>query len=157
MKHPLLYQLNTRVMLQERAAILGRPATLDDIPDPFLKNIAAQGIQWVWFLGVWQTGKIGQQISRSQPELRTACQHCLPDLTDEDICGSPFAIQSYTTHRDFGGDPALARLRKRLQNYGLRLLLDFVPNHVAPDHPWVESHPEYFIRGTEQNLANEPQ
>ncbi|HWH69286.1 MAG TPA: alpha-amylase family glycosyl hydrolase [Candidatus Sulfotelmatobacter sp.] len=157
MKHPLLYQLNTRVLLQERGAVLGRPATLDDIPDTFLEKLAAQGFEWVWFLGVWQTGIIGQGISRSQPELHAACQHCLPDLTDADICGSPFAIQSYSVHRDFGGNPALARLRKRLADHGLRLLLDFVPNHVAPDHPWVETHPEYFIRGTEEDLARAPQ
>jgi hypothetical protein len=29
----------------------------------------------------------------------------------------------------------------------MNLLLDFVPNHVAPDHPWVADHPEYFIHG----------
>ena len=29
----------------------------------------------------------------------------------------------------------------------MKLLLDFVPNHVAPDHPWVTEHPEYFVRG----------
>jgi glycosidase len=36
-------------------------------------------------------------------------------------------------------------------------MLDFVPNHMALDHPWVESHPEYFVTGTEDLLAREPQ
>ena len=40
---------------------------------------------------------------------------------------------------------------------GLRLLLDFVPNHTGLDHPWVEEHPEYYIQGTEQDLAHAPQ
>ena len=35
-------------------------------------------------------------------------------------------------------------------------MLDFVPNHMALDHPWVESHPEYFVTGTEDGLAREP-
>jgi hypothetical protein len=35
-------------------------------------------------------------------------------------------------------------------------MLDFVPNHMAPDHPWVEEHPEYFVAGTELDLAREP-
>ncbi|MCC6756202.1 MAG: alpha-amylase, partial [Solirubrobacterales bacterium] len=39
---------------------------------------------------------------------------------------------------------------------GVRLILDFVPNHVAPDHPWVESHPEYFIQGNESELSTDP-
>ena len=46
-----------------------------------------------------------------------------------------------------GGDDApLARLRERLRQRGLRLMLDFVPNHAAPDHPWVTTHPEYYVR-----------
>jgi glycosidase len=32
-----------------------------------------------------------------------------------------------------------------------------VPNHVAPDHPWVQSHPEFFVTGTAEDLAREPQ
>jgi hypothetical protein len=35
-------------------------------------------------------------------------------------------------------------------------MLDFVPNHMALDHPWVEAHPEYFISGTELDLARAP-
>ncbi len=54
--HPLLYQVNTRVFLQERGMALGRAATLDDVPDDFLDDVAAKGFTWVWFLGVWQTG-----------------------------------------------------------------------------------------------------
>ena len=157
MRHPSLFQINTRVLLQERSTILGRQATLDDIADAFLDRIAAQGFTWVWLLGVWQTGPAGQAISRTRPELVAASRKSLPDLKDTDICGSPFAIQSYTVHRDFGGEPALARLRKRLADHGLQLLLDFVPNHVALDHPWTGSHPEYFIRGTPDDLAREPQ
>ena len=45
------------------------------------------------------------------------------------------------------------RLRERLRQRGLRLLLDFVPNHTGLDHPWVENHPEYYISGTERDLA----
>ena len=36
-------------------------------------------------------------------------------------------------------------------------MLDFVPNHLAPDHPWVSKHPEYFIHGSEDDFAREPQ
>jgi hypothetical protein len=38
----------------------------------------------------------------------------------------------------------------------MKLLLDFVPNHVAPDHPWVGEHPEYFIRGTVEDTRGDP-
>ncbi len=98
-----------------------------------------------------------QAISRANPGWRHEFEETLPDLKDEDIAGSGFAIQNYTVHRDLGGDAALARLRQRLQERGLKLMLDFVPNHMAPDHPWVEEHPDYFVAGTEELLAQEPQ
>ena len=156
-RYPALYQINTRVWLTELSGALGRRATLDDIPDAELDRLAEMGFDWVWFLSVWQTGPAAQAISRANPEWRREFAATLPDLTDEDIGGSGFAIQSYTVHRDLGGAAALARLRQRLQNRGLKLLLDFVPNHMAPDHPWIDEHPDYFVHGSESDLAQSPQ
>ncbi|HXJ22840.1 MAG TPA: alpha-amylase family glycosyl hydrolase [Polyangia bacterium] len=155
--NPALYQINTRVVLQERGAALGRPATLDDFEDRFLDDIAAKGFDWVWLLGVWQMGPVARAISRSNPKLVAECRNDLPDLREEDITGSPFAIVAYDVSSDFGGNRALARFRERLGARGLKLLLDFVPNHTAPDHPWVAKHPEYYIHGSEQDLASQPQ
>ena len=157
--YPSLYQVNTRVWLTElsRTLDLGRPATLDDIPDAELDGLAGMGFDWVWFLSVWQTGPAGQQISRSNSEWRREFERTLPDLREEDIAGSGFAITDYTVPSGLGGDAALARLRERLRARGLRLMLDFVPNHTALDHPWVEHHPEYYVGGTELELARAPQ
>ena len=96
------------------------------------------------------------EVSRVNPEWRREFQETLPDLREEDIAGSGFAITDYTVHSALGGDSALARLRERLRKRGLKLLLDFVPNHTGVDHPWVEKHPEYYISGTEQDLENAP-
>jgi hypothetical protein len=156
-RYPSLYQINTRVWLTELSQKLGRPATLDDIPDAELDHLVEMGFDWVWFLSVWQTGPAGQRISRNNPEWRKEFQETLPDLREDDIPGSGFAITGYTVHGGLGGDAALARLRKRLRKRGLRLLLDFVPNHTGLDHPWVEDHPEYYIPGTELDLARAPQ
>ena len=150
---PSLYQANTRVWLTKLSQELGRRADLDDIPDAGLDRLAALGFDWVWLLSVWQTGLAGQRISRSDPEWRREFQETLPDLVDEDIGGSGFAITGYTVHDALGGDAALARLRERLDHRGLRLLLDFVPNHTGLDHPWVEDHPDYYIAGTEPDVS----
>jgi glycosidase len=155
--HPLLYQVNTRVWLTSLSEKPGRPASLDDIPAAELDRLAALGVDWVWLLSVWQTGPAARAISRLNPEWRREFAETLPDLQEEDIQGSGFAIQNYTVHQNLGGDAALARLRKRLQKRGLKLMLDFVPNHMAPDHPWVEDHPAYFVPGTEELLKREPQ
>ena len=154
--YPSLYQINTRVWLTELGRSLGRPATLDNIPDSELDRLAGLGFDWVWFLSVWQTGLAAQRVSRSNPEWRKEFQDTLPDLREEDIPGSGFAITGYTGHKSLGGDAALACLRQRLRRRGLRLMLDFVPNHTGLDHPWVEEHPEYYIRGTETDLARAP-
>lgn len=155
--HPLIYQVNTRVWLTDLSKTLGRSATLDDIPDAELNRLVRMGFDWVWFLSVWQTGPAGQRVSRTNHEWRREFEETLPDLREEDIAGSGFAITGYTVHPDLGGDAALARLRERLRQRGVNLLLDFVPNHMAPDHPWVEKHQEYFIQGSETDLANSPQ
>ena len=62
----------------------------------------------------------------------------------------------YIVDPHLGGPRALAIARKELAKRGLRLILDFVPNHVAPDHPWVSQHPEFFIQGTSDDLRADP-
>lgn len=156
-RYPLLFQINTRVWLTELSNKLKRPVTLDDIPDTELDCIKAKGFDWVWMLSVWQTGLAGKEVSRSNPDWRGEFKETLPDLKEDDIPGSGFAITNYRVHQELGGDAALARLRERLSHRDLRLMLDFVPNHTALDHHWVESNPEYYIPGTESELNREPQ
>jgi len=156
-RYPSLYQINTRVWLTELARKLNRPVLLDDIPDAELDRIAEIGFDWVWLLSVWQTGLLAQKISRANPEWRKDFQATLPDFGEEDIAGSGFAISDYTVHENLGGAWALAHLRERLCQRGIKLLLDFVPNHMAPDHPWMNEHPDYFVHGTESDLARAPQ
>ena len=150
--YPTLYEVNTRVWLGELArAGKKKCATLDDVSDKELDKIV--GFDWIWLLGVWQTGKIGRDLSRSRDEWRREFKAILPDLADEDIPGSPFAVQAYDVHADFGGADALRRFRKRLRDRGAKLMLDFVPNHTALDHAWVDEHPEFYIQGTEEDLT----
>lgn len=156
-RYPSLYQINTRVWLTDLSHSRDRRATLDDISDAALDDFARQGFDWIWLLSVWQAGPAAQGISRANPDWRREFEETLSDLSDDDIGGSGFAIQSYTVHRDLGGAPALARLRQRMQQRGLKLMLDFVPNHMAPDHPWVNEHPDYFVSGSEVDLARAPQ
>lgn len=156
-RYPSLFQINTRVWLTELSQTLNRPATLDDIPDAELDSLARKGFDWVWFLSVWQTGLAAQQVSRSNRDWRAEFKETLPDLREEDIRGSGFAITDYTVHQNLGGDAALARLRDRLKKRGLRLMLDFVPNHMGLGHRWIDDHPEYFIQGTEADCTRDPQ
>src|SRR6478609_1519018 len=157
-KYPSLYQINTRVWLTELSQDLGRPATLDDVTDAELDRLAEMGFDWIWFLSVWTTGERSRKVSLENPEWRHEFEQTLHNLKkEEDIGGSGFAIADYHAHPNLGGDAALKRLRERLNKRGLKLMLDFVPNHMGFDHPWVQEHPEYFITGTEEDIKNNPQ
>lgn len=158
MRPPLIYQVNTRVWLYELSGRLGRPAKLDDIPEEFLERMVKLGFGWVWLLGIWKTGPAGRRVSAGETSRRQACKEALGDsLREEDICGSPFAVRDYVVQPDFGGEEALDRLRTRMHQHGLRLMLDVVPNHTALDHPWATERPELYVHGTEDHLREEPQ
>lgn len=151
-KTPLLFQVNTRVCIGELTQKLKRPATLDDFPDAELDEIA-KGYDIVYFLGVWQTGEFGIKKSIKLLDI----DPCMKGLPKEAACSSPFAITDYSCHKDFGGDECLKRLQERCHAKGLRLIVDFVPNHMAVDHPWTKEKPELLIQGSQNSLNREPQ
>lgn len=157
LQHPSLYQVNTRTWLTTISNQLGSQVTLDDVDDAELDRLASMGFDWIWLLSVWTTGPKGQLISRTHAGWQTEFQHTLPDLQEADIGGSGFAIADYEASANIGGQESLARFRERLRNRGLKLMLDFVPNHMGPDHPWVSAHPEYFVQGTQADLNRQPQ
>jgi len=156
-KNPLLLQINTRILLTELSRKMKRNATLDDIPDDEILTWANTGFDWIYLLSVWQTGKTGRQISRANHQWRKEFEETLDDLEESDIIGSGFAITGYQPADLLGGTEALKRFRQRITQSGMKLMLDFVPNHMAPDHPWVQDHPDFFIRGTEQDLSHTPE
>jgi glycosidase len=84
-------------------------------------------------------------------------RRALPDFSAEDIVGSPYCVRDYVVDQHLGGPKGLAAARKALAERGVRLILDFVPNHVAPDHPWVFAQPDYFIRGNADDLRRDPE
>lgn len=154
--YPSLYEVNVRATMGELSNKLGRVATFDDVPSAQLDRLAELSFDWIWLMGVWQTGPAGRRVSRTLPQLRRGYAEALPDLGENDISGSPYAVASYKVSSDFGGEEALARLRERLRDRGIRLMLDFVPNHTGIDHPWVHEHPDFYVRGSQTDLERQP-
>jgi len=156
LRYPSLFQINTRVWLERLSREARKPMTLADIDDTTIDGFAEKSFDWIWLLSVWQIGAAGRAVSRGNPQWRAEFKAILPDLTEDDICGSGFAITAYTVSDPLGGETALAQFRERLAKRGIKLMLDFVPNHTAPDHPWVRTHPNYYVEGSEEALAGSP-
>src|SRR6516164_1013649 len=107
-------------------------------------------------MGVWKRSPAGIGIANQNEPLLRDFRRALPDFCPVDNVGSPYCVRRYEADSHLGGTKGLACARQELARRGMKLVLDFVPNHVAPDHPWVSEHPEYFIRGTADDLKNEP-
>ena len=154
--HPVVYEVNTRVLLHMLSAKAGKRVTLGTIPDAVLNQWASLGVDAVWLMGVWSAGPEGVRQAREHPALREEYRKALPGVTDDDVVGSPYAVSAYAVPEALGGRRSLSALRKRLRERGVGLILDFVPNHTARDHAWVTEHPEYYVRGKAENAARWP-
>lgn len=152
----VIYEINTLVWIRELSALHGRPVTLGDIPGEAWDEVARPGIDTVWLMGVWERSPAGLAVALRDASLLASFRAALPDLTDADIAGSAYCVRDYVVDETLGGPAGLAEARAQLASRGLRLILDYVPNHVAPDHPWLTDHPERLIQGSPQDLTASP-
>lgn len=143
-RNPHLYQVNA-VTWVRRFSGSQNSATLEHIPDQELDLIAGLGFDLLWLMGVWTKGPLGVRMAREVPGADEHYRGALPDFRPEDVVGSPFAVAAYDVAPELGGEGALESLRQRLAARGVGLVLDFVPNHTARDHPWVRRHPERYV------------
>ncbi|BCY11375.1 alpha-amylase family glycosyl hydrolase [Actinoplanes sp. L3-i22] len=126
---PVIYEINAWPWLA------GLGVTLGEVPDEVWDEVAAPGVDAVWLMGVWERSPAGTAIFRDRS----------PETPPEEISGSPYCVRGYRVDERLGGPEGLARAREQLRSRGVRLFLDYVPNHVAPDHPAVTEHPEWFV------------
>jgi len=121
------------VWLDQLSQWHGYPITrLDQIPDGELDRLASWGFSGLWLIGIWERSPASQRIKQ--------------------LCGNPEAIASayslldYEVAADLGGWEALANLRERALQRGIRLASDMVPNHTGIYSRWVVQHPDWFVQ-----------
>jgi len=151
-----MYLINTWVWLHDLGKNKKSPLTLATVPKKEWDAIANLNVDAVWFMGVWERSPAGIAVAMGNQGLLDDFRRALPDFTAADNVGSPYCVRRYQVDQYLGGREGLAKARKELAKRGMRLILDFVPNHVAPDHQWVTDHPEYFIQGDNGDLMREP-
>jgi hypothetical protein len=127
------------------------------VPTSEWDALADLPVDAVWLMGVWQRSPIGRAIATGMPELVCAYRAALPDLRDDDVLGSPYCVRDYVADERFGGPDGLAVARKHLAQRGVALILDYVPNHIAADHPWATDRPDCLLAGREEELAQYPE
>ena len=140
--HPILYEISTRPWLYELSQKYGKSITkIKDIPTTEFDNLKKSGIEIVWMMGVWKLGTYGLEFDRKQDY-----SGVLPDWTKDDVIGSPYSITEYECNPDIGTNDDLVWLRKQINSRGMKLMLDFVPNHSAVDAPTASSNPKLYMR-----------
>lgn len=151
--NPIIYEINTWVWLNQLSGEHDRPVTLATVPEQALEELAAWRFDAVWLMGIWHRGRATRLSALNYlHEYRDA----VPDITDADVPGSAFAICDYRVEERLGGREGLAKFREELRERGMKLILDFVPNHVAVDHHWLAEHPEYFVCAAPEDLRAQP-
>jgi hypothetical protein len=154
--YPTLYEINTWVWLEELSQKYGKPIDLNSVPSDEWNALATYGFDAIWLMGVWKRSPAGMAIANQNASLLKDFQQALPDFQISDNVGSPYCVQDYTVDDHLGSTQGLVVARRELDQRQMKLVLDFVPNHVAPDHPWVMEHPEYFIQVSAKDAKSDP-
>jgi glycosidase len=154
-RHPRLLEVNARLWLARLSERRGRRFGLDAIPDHVVKEATA-GFDLLWLMGAWKRSGGSRAKALAEPSLRARFDQVLPGWSDRDVEGSPYAVRSYTVDTALGPPWSLSDLAAQLGSMGTRLIVDFVPNHLALDHPWTAGHPDWFVGGGDEDLQRAP-
>ncbi|MEK7686366.1 MAG: alpha-amylase family glycosyl hydrolase [Verrucomicrobiota bacterium] len=146
MVHPLLYEINTRCWLRELSEKAGERILLGTVPETEFHHWRRLGFTHIWLMGVWRTGPLCRQHALRHWERQKLSDASLAEFREEDVLGSPYAIAEYQVARSLGGETGLKEFRRKLRRHGLRLILDFIPNHLGLDHSWISARPGLFVQ-----------
>jgi len=155
--NPLLYEINSYTFLTRMSDKYGPGLTLSGIPDSEWQDIADRGFNLIWMMGVWQRSPLARSIALRDAGLKKSYKSIIPAWEEKDIAGSPYAVHDYSPDKYFGGKDDLLALKNRLNSKNIGLILDFVPNHLAADHPWTDKYPDRFVKGTKKVLNTHPE
>ncbi len=92
-----------------------------------LDSLQSLGVTTVWLMPIHPTGVEGRK---------------------GDALGSPYAIRDYyAVNPDYGTLEDFQSLVAATHDRGMKLILDFVANHTAPDNAWTTEHPDWYVLG----------
>ncbi len=144
-RHPHLLEIHAFAFLSRVRARAGEGVKLSSVPREEWERFRNMGFDLIWLMGIWKRSRGAREAALGDRRLQKSFRESLPDWKDRDVVGSPYAVYAYEVDPYLGGEEDLAALRATLNELGLKLIVDFVPNHLALDHPWTRSHPSRFM------------
>lgn len=152
-----LHLINTRLWLDDLSKKYDQEITVGSVPQQEWNDLF-QKYEAFWFMGIYKPSEASRLNASTHPKSIEDLSRTLPNLDPQkDVTASPFAIPSYELN------PLIARdwdewdsMVEMLHSHDKKVIIDFVPNHVAVDHPWVNEHPEYFIHANEEQYLSDP-
>lgn len=154
--NPHVLEISVRPWLRQLREKYGAQLTLAAVPDEELQEFKHLGFDAVWLMGVWTASPRARETARKFEPLLKSISEIRKDYRLEDVEASPFAVYDYSPDPEFGTETDLRVLHARFNAIGLNLLLDFVPNHLAIDHPFAASCPECFVQAGAEEAALHP-
>ena len=154
--HPHLFEINAWVWLDELSARLGHKVTLNSVPDEEWDRLKLLGFDIIYLMGIWTRSQQGRVVARTDRDLFGGYDSALPGWRISDVVGSAYSIQKYVLDPHIGAAKELKQVRDKLHSRGMSLFVDFVPNHTGLDHPWIASHPEYYVQGSLADFRANP-
>jgi|GEM_PF-612491 len=131
-KGAIIYEINARQLRKK----------FDEITDEELEKIRNLGSNVLWLMGVWRTSEFSAKFNKAWEESEGVGR-----------VASAYAIDDYEVNPDLGDEAALRRLVIRANRKGLKVMLDFVPNHMAADSVWLREHPEWFMQDPRKSVT----
>ena len=150
--NPRILELNTRVWIKQ----FGEHSKISQIPDSQVDQWVKSGFNFIWLMGIWKTNKNLVEKYCFEPELVVAYNNALKDWQNKDVIGSPYSIDMYEIDPDLGNREELLNFKNRLNKKGIKLILDFVSNHLSAETSLIKSNKDIFLPGDEHLFRNDP-
>ena len=123
-RRAVVYEVNVRQFTAE--------GTLRAI-EPHLPRIKSLGVDVIWLMPVQPIGRKNRKGTM----------------------GSYYSISDYTAiNPEFGTMADFDALVAAAHREGLKVLLDWVPNHTAFDHPWITQHKAWYVSRADGTIVN---
>jgi glycosidase len=79
----------------------------------------------------------------------------ISELKRKGSLGSYYAVADFrATNPQFGTMEDFQHIIKEAHTLGMKVILDWVPNHTGWDHHWISNHPEYYTKDANGHITD---